>query len=60
MINENLLYSTGTLPDALWCPKWERNPKKSGDIYIYIYIERERERERADLLCCTAETNTTL
>ena len=35
--------------NALWRPKWEGNPKKGG---ICINI--------ADLLCCTAETNTAL
>ena len=38
----------GTLLNALWCPKWEGNPKRRGYIH------------RADSFCCAAETNTTL
>lgn len=30
MTNENLLYSTGTLLDALWLPKWEGHPQNRG------------------------------
>ena len=26
-----------TLLNALWCPKWEGNPKKRGYGYIYTY-----------------------
>ena len=37
----------GTLPSALWQPKWEGNPKKKGYIYM------------ADSLCHTTETNYT-
>ena len=49
--NENLLYiAQEALLNALWCPKWEGNPKKRGDIVIHI----------ADSFCCTAETNITL
>ena len=41
----------GTVPDELWWPKWEGNPKrKRGDVCKHI----------ADSLFCTAETNTTL
>ena len=40
----------GTLLSAQWRPTWERNLKLSGYMYIYM----------TDLLCCTAETNTTL
>ena len=35
IINENQLYSTGTLLSALWWPKWEGNLKKRGYMYTY-------------------------
>ena len=39
-LNENLLYSTGncTQYSALWWPKWERNLKKRGYVYMVSWF----------------------
>ena len=39
----------GTLPNALWCPKW-RKIQKGGDICMCM----------VDSFCCSVEANTTL
>ena len=31
----NILYSKGTLLNALWWPKWEGTPKGRGYMYMY-------------------------
>ena len=33
--DENMLYSTGNSPSALWSPKWEGSPKGRGYLYVY-------------------------
>ena len=54
--SRNLLYSTGAQLDVLWWPRWvgwgwgEGEAQEGRDICKHI----------GDLLCCSAETNTTL
>ena len=34
-IEGNICIAQGTLLNALWCPKWEGNPKAMGYMYMY-------------------------